>query len=224
MASEMPQTSRMTLFAALLVLTALGMGRPVGAQDDGFDEFETSPAGAVPQVQVQIAQVRAAASSFDLKLFGNLGTVASARVRAEALLRLQVDEVDRVARLTEAQRRRLELAGRGDLRRFFDRVEEKRAQYTHLRDRQKLAEFAQELRSLRAEYEAGLFGAGSIFARAVATILGPEQAARHRAGIADRDLYRRNARALAVVAALDGMVALTAEQRTRLSTLILEET
>src|SRR4051794_31427893 len=218
MASEMPQTSRMTLFAALLVLTALGMGRPVGAQDDGFDEFETSPAGAVPQVQVQIAQVRAAASSFDLKLFGNLGTVASARVRAEALLRLQVDEVDRAARLTDAQRRRLELAGRGDLRRFFDRVEEKRTEYMLLRDQQKLAHFVVELRTLRAEYEAGLFGPGSIFARAVATILGPEQAARREADIVGRGLYRLNARALAVVATLDGMVGLTAEQRTRLAT------
>src|SRR3954447_1036278 len=105
MTSEMPQTSRATPFAAaLLVLTALGTGRPVGAQDDGFDDLQMPPAGAGVPPQSLIAQVRAAASSFELNLFGNLGTVATARARAEALLRILVDEVDRVAHLTEAQR------------------------------------------------------------------------------------------------------------------------
>ena len=50
-------------------------------------------------------------------------TAAAARTRLTSELSIHVNEIDRVCRLTEAQKKKLHLAGRGDIHRFFDRYE-----------------------------------------------------------------------------------------------------
>src|SRR5258708_4320901 len=104
-----------TLLGAVALLAAFSMGQPVRAQDDGFDDLEAPSASPVQahqaqvqaqfqaqavqaQVQVQFMQAEA---NFDATIFGNLGNSIAARQRVETQLKLQIDEVDRVARLTE---------------------------------------------------------------------------------------------------------------------------
>jgi hypothetical protein len=164
-------------------------------------------------------------SNFDMWVFGNTRTASAARARIEARLKLQLDEIDRAARLTEAQKKKLELAGRGDIKRFFDRVEEKRKEFESVRtDQQKFSAFFQELRPLQLAMNAGLFGDESIFARTLKKTLDPEQTARYETVVIERRHYRQRAWVGLMLAKLDGQVGLTAEQRTRLNVLLLEET
>ncbi len=66
------------------------------------------------------------------------------------MAKLKINEIDQVARLTEAQKKKLELASRGDIRRFFDQVDERRKAFQEVQnDQQKYAVFYQTLQPLR---------------------------------------------------------------------------
>src|SRR6516225_3632447 len=60
---------------------------------------------------------------FDQWVFQQDRNVAGARRRLESQLTLRIDEVDRASQLTDAQKKKLQLAGKGDMKRFFARYE-----------------------------------------------------------------------------------------------------
>ena len=51
-----------------------------------------------------------------------VGGTDAARFRLETILAARVDKIARQCGLTEVQKKKLLLAGRGDIKRFFDRV------------------------------------------------------------------------------------------------------
>ena len=60
---------------------------------------------------------------FDQWVFQQSRNVAEARRRLDCMLALRIEEVDRAAQLTDAQKQKLRLAGKGDMKRFFARYE-----------------------------------------------------------------------------------------------------
>ena len=79
-----------------------------------------------------------------------------------------------------AQKNKLQLAGRGDMKRFLDRVEEKRSLYKGLKvDQIKIGEIYQQIQPLKSTLSSGLFGEGSIFFKSIGMTLTAEQLARH---------------------------------------------
>jgi hypothetical protein len=69
-------------------------------------------------------------------------------------------------KLTDSQRAKLRLAGRGDIKRFFDAVEDKRREFE--RDRHSLRtglEALRRLEPLSQVFNEGPFGDGSLFAK-----------------------------------------------------------
>ena len=83
-----------------------------------------------------------AEQNFDQWVFGNLRTLSAARARLDALLASKVDEIQRICRINEAQKKKLHLAGEGDIERLMDRVEEKRKKFHTIRfDQNKVGEF-----------------------------------------------------------------------------------
>src|SRR5207248_5630599 len=123
------------------------------------------------------------------------GNAGVARNRLDSLLTLHVDDLERTCGLTPVQKKKLLLAGRGDIKRFFDRVEELRKKFDKVKnDQNAFAQIWQEIQPLQATFNAGLFGEESIFAKALKTTLSPEQTARHEQVVRDRLLYRYCAR------------------------------
>ena len=111
--------------SGLILLTAmmsvpLGAAGPACAQD--ADEPEEAAARA-PRIR---DRVRITDRQFDHYVFGNEGDAESGRRITEARLKSRVAFIDQVCGISRDQRKKLELAGRGDIKRSFDRVEELR--------------------------------------------------------------------------------------------------
>ncbi|SIO58134.1 hypothetical protein SAMN05444166_5573 [Singulisphaera sp. GP187] len=178
----------------------------------------------------QVLEVRqrfaVAESNFDQVVFGNVRTPAAALARLETLVKLKIDEVDRIARLTDAQKRKLELASRGDIKRYFDQVAEKRKAFQLVRnDQQQFAAFYQQLLPLRTALTQGqFFGAASIFAKTLRKTLDERQVLAYDNLDRQRRLLGQQARIGRILAILDNSVGLQASQRQQLLKLIVEET
>src|SRR5262249_37865237 len=109
---------------------------------------------------------------FDQLVFQPDNTPAGARKRLDGLLAVQVDILDRACRLTEAQRNKLHLAGRGDINRFFDQCEGAKRKWQRLEPTDdKIAEVRQDLTDLRSILEHGLFHENSLLYKSLPNTL-----------------------------------------------------
>lgn len=164
---------------------------------------------------------------FDLSLFRSQGTsvARNARNRLETQLVRHVDEIARRCDASAPQRKKLQLAGTGDITRYFDRVE---ALWEEMQKPPRDAEANQQrnvrLQELRLELLAGLSGQGSLFEKAVQRTLTGDQWARYEQDRLERRAVSYRARIDVVIAAWDSVVPLRAEQRRRLSELLAAET
>jgi hypothetical protein len=186
------------------------------------------PGDEAEEVEVVAQPVRAALNENVIEQWvfngvnnGNNGS----RSRLESLLKLQVADVGRTCGATEAQQKKLELAGRGDIKRFFDGIEEIKRKHAPLKnDAAVINEVFQEIQPLRVSISSGPFGEDSLFAKTLRKILSEEQAARHAAVVRDRKLFRHRARIDLVVKQFDNTLGLSAAQRERFTKLLAEQT
>jgi hypothetical protein len=147
--------------------------RVVDEQDQEADPDENAP--AEPRFVV-------AEETFDRWLLGSTGDTDSARAYLESLLQRKVDDINQVRKLSPAQRKKLILAGRGDIKRLFDRIEDERKEFHRLRtDADQCGEFLRELQPLRVTIRQGPFDFGSIFAKTLKKMLDEGQLARRSA-------------------------------------------
>jgi hypothetical protein len=164
-------------------------------------------------------------SNFDRWVFGNLGNAVSARDRLEDMLALTIAEVERSCKLTDEQKSKLLLAGRGDIKRFFDRVEDARAVFQRLRrDQNKINEIFQSTQPLAAVLSAGIFGDKSFYAKTLRNTLTPDQVAMQRQAAVEKNAFRYRAKVRLAVADLDTSIGFTVEQRQKLVEVLLTET
>jgi hypothetical protein len=168
-------------------------------------------------------------------LFGGGRNADAARTRLESLLALEIDRLDKQCTttdaqeqkvaLSEAQKKKLRLAGQGDIKRFFDKVAEKKRKFDLLKnDQQRIGEIFQEIQPLQNTFNAGIFGDGSFYSKTVKNTLNQDQAERYAKVLRDRDLFRYRARVDLVVSMLDNSVGFSAAQRKEFVKLLLEET
>ena len=110
-------------------------------------------------------------------------SVDAAQVRLSRVLKKRIEAIHRSCGLTESQTKKLELAGRGVIKRLIDNIaERKQAFLSEGRDdfaaRKYLLE-SPEILALRKKLRDGPFEEESLFAKTIASILTPEQAAKY---------------------------------------------
>ncbi len=151
---------------------------------------------------------------------GASGWKDAARFRLESILSARVDKIARQCGLTEVQKRKLLLAGRGDIKRFFDRAELRGGAV----EPNEIQEFGDVPRRFRANAGGEVFGEGSIFSKAFKTTLTAGQFARYEK--VDRDVARSRHRATIVwvVSTLDTILELSTDEHRRLEALLVEHT
>jgi hypothetical protein len=193
------------------------LGGSARAQDesDEEDQVEANAAG------VAFIQQQPGIEQFEQWVFNRMGGAGIARNRLNAGLELHIDEIDRFCAITEVQKRKLRLAGRGDIKRFFDRVDEAKRRYLRVMNDQN-HNIWQDVQPLQSELNGGLFGEESIFTKTVKKTLSNEQAAM----LADHEQLRHKNRFLITIdwfiTHVDKSLGLTAEQRSRLARLLRE--
>ncbi|MGQ0635861.1 MAG: hypothetical protein ACT4QC_14715 [Planctomycetaceae bacterium] len=188
----------------------------------------------VVQVQVENGQVvrrlggeNLAAGNIERLVFG-AGQAADGGEQLDLQLRVLVDLAARECGLSDSQKAKLKLAGRGDIERFFDCVDEAQTKaQTALEGGQvrneAWAQVSQEVQRLQRQLHDGLFKGQSLFAKTLAKVLSSEQAEAHARAQNERRLFRRTAFVEPVVALLGDALALADEQRRNLVRLLLDE-
>lgn len=163
-------------------------------------------------------------------VFGNQiliqgGAVQSYRGTISDGLKLELDLIETVAPLADPQRKKLELAGLGDIDRFMDAFEAFARECPGGAVTQtRYIELNQKAQPLARRYRAGLHKQGSLFRKVLRSTLDGDQLERVDALQAERDRKRYQALVKATVAMIDQKIPLTADQRTRLIDVTMSET
>ncbi|HKI18942.1 MAG TPA: hypothetical protein VKA15_13735, partial [Isosphaeraceae bacterium] len=188
------------------------------AQDDLDDDNEVE-ANAAGMVFMRGNQP--GVEQFEQWVFNQMGGAGIARNRLNAALELHIDEINRFCGINEAQKRKLQLAGRGDIKRFFDRVDEAKRRYMLVMNDQN-HNIWEDVQPLQSMLGGGIFGDESIFAKTVKKTLSNDQSAT----LAEQERQRNKHRYLITIdwfiTHVDKGLGMTAEQRKRLSALLKE--
>ena len=80
------------------------------------------------------ARVMILEETFDQVVFGSTGDADSGRAYLEKILDRKIAELEQVRRPTLVQKKRLLLAGKGDVKRLLDRIEEERKAFQLVRN------------------------------------------------------------------------------------------
>ena len=213
----MKDISRRLLWAAVLIGTVMA-GPWAWGQDD--DEPVENAVVQAPQFAFTLSD-----QQFDMWAFGNRGNAESVRSMFDGLLSRKTLSVNRLCGLTRAQSKKLELAGRGDVKRYFDRFEEKREKHLGtIHDQDAFNEAIRDINSLQSALDIGLFGDGSLFEKTLATVVSEKQWAAYRQTLRERTLFVYRAKVELVAALLGNTLGLSTEQRQKIGALLLEET
>jgi hypothetical protein len=212
----------------LTVLAIVGIGRVVRAQDDVVVEEErAAPDNVVVQIPRGPASVVLPVPRVELVdrwLFGGQrGAVNNARKKLDWALGMRIDEIERSCELTEAQKRKLQLAGTADIKRFFDRVDEIKRQLKDINNVQNNV-IQRVLQPVAGELQSGLFGDHSFFAKTIKRTLSAEQSAQLEIVIHQQKLSRYRTTVGWYVVHLNKSLGLSDDQRQRLVELLVNET
>jgi hypothetical protein len=190
----------------------------LGAGDD-----DHAPTKARAQAHVRLMSV--SPKLVDSYIYAEHQTETGCREWLDACLRLKVNEIGKLFGLSQTQKDKLELAGKGDIDRFVRRVDELKGKWQPRRVPQ--AQFnamARETWPLQQLLGHGLFESGSLFQKTLLTTLRPDQAAHYEQNDRERREYRNEAYVELVVIQLDAILGLSDDQRQRLLQLLLDKT
>ena len=103
------------------------------------------------------------------------GDAATARRKLESRLKSRINEIDRDCKLTDDQKRKLDVAGHGDLKHTFARFDELKAKFAAVSDdpveHQKFVDEIAKFRGTSTTLDC--FGEGSLFSKILAKTLTP---------------------------------------------------
>ncbi|MGD9854599.1 MAG: hypothetical protein AB7U20_06560 [Planctomycetaceae bacterium] len=158
-------------------------------------------------------------------VFRNQQSVDGARRNAVNALDVQVDFVALIGSLSSEQRAKLELAGQGDIHRFFDDFDSYlRSAPTGQITMQQWNDVWQGLQPLQSRYSAGLHGPGSLFRKTIPSVLDEHQRTAYQD--LEKERSRRHYLALikATLSVIDGQIPLTTAQREQITRAVMEKT
>ncbi len=155
----------------LLIKGRMGFGLPIPAAGGDRDDDPAS------EMQLEVAS-----KAFDLEVFGSTGDAETARDFMNGLLAQKISQSEAKHRWAPHEKKKLVLAGRGDIKRLLDRIEAERKTLERVPTAPvQSREFLLRLRALRLEIRRGPFGTTSLFAKTLKKIQDDENLAR-RAG------------------------------------------
>ena len=174
-------------------------------------------------VRFQEQQMRIELKEFvDRRLTAFGGTADGLRKHLETRLNSRLDALHYTCHLTTAQRKKLQLAGRGDIKRLMDRIDPIfRGPANSTVD--EIRRLAAETSDLGKDLD-GLFGAGSFFSKAMITTLTHEQFAQNERALREKNSAWYVSAVTDAVRKLARIVDLSDVQAEKLSKLILTET
>ncbi len=207
-------------FVLAIVLPLGAAWSPAAAQDVLLTDDSDDPA-----LDPQQGRFEVGIENFEQWIFGVQNGAEAFRQKRDTLLKLRIDELERACGgLSEIQKRKMLLAGRGDMKRFDERVAEARDRFEKARfDQNKFNQIWQEIQPIQMAVQSGMFGRDSIFQKSILKTLKPEQCAKYQELDNQRQAFRYRARVELFVASVENTCPLSGDQRDKLIQLILAE-
>jgi hypothetical protein len=194
--------------ASLPVVVAQDLERPIDARD--------------VRLKGQIVIRR---RGFDLWASGRVVGNDEIRDRYESALKSRVDSTVRLYGLSPEQKKKLEVAGRGDIKRMFDRaIEVGKRTALHAGAENGFPANEEDDPPHQLSTRGELFGEGSLFAKILKKTVTKEQSARFEKGAREAALHHHRATLQWVLGTWDQMLGLNSEQHRRLEALLIQET
>jgi hypothetical protein len=158
-------------------------------------------------------------------VFQTYGNASASRRELASQLTMQIVDIHRACSLSDAQKKKLQMAGRGDIKRFFDRYQQlvRKSQVIE-QNEQNLREMQHEINHLRISLQAGLFDEHSLLVKSLPNALTSDQFARYDTMARERHAARHSQSVQRAITALQRGIRLREEQRRELTTLITNET
>jgi hypothetical protein len=208
---------RLRRLASLALLALLVLLAPVRSEPDDDDDEKDAKQDAAAQPQVFFAE-----ENFDQWVFQNNGTFTDARRRLEQLMSLRLDDIDRVCKLSKAERAKLQLAGRGDIKRFFVLYDHVKQKFQAARnDQQKMNDIWREINPLQVMLY-NMFDDSSFLGKSLRHALPPEKFALYQAALRQRAAGRHRAHVELAVAVLEQNMPLRDAQRKEVIDLLVK--
>jgi hypothetical protein len=150
---------------------------------------------------------------------------AQARRKLESQLTIEVDDIDRACKLTDLQKAKLQLAGRGDIKRFFDRVEGiKQKSRLKQRANDHFNEVFQDVQPLQSHLQAGLFGPDSLLRKSLSSTLNNAQKSQYDSILRERSEFRHRATIELILTMVEQGTPLRDSQRRDFAALLSKHT
>jgi hypothetical protein len=205
------------LILAATVLVLVGFGRPARAQGRSrtgvLDQKGTD--AAIAQQAFERSQ---AVGRID-------GDEKARRQRLESILRRRVNSVAKSYRLSETHKKKLLLAGQGDIKHYLDSFQDKLVKLADVSDDpDEIREASMEFEQLRTIYASGMFKKGSFFAKTLDKILSDTQTADDKKEIRERHQQKFRATLTWMAGTLALTLKLSDHQRRQLERVLIEET
>jgi hypothetical protein len=189
------------------------------AAPDDDDDVVEAPAAVAQPIFVLSAQ------QFDVWVFAQPGNSGQGIMLLESQLSLRIEAMDRKSKLTDAQKRKLQLAGMSDIKRFSDDYESLKQKLVNTQYSQNdVSKAYNEVQPLQQQWRTGVLGSDSLFSKVLRRTLDPEQSAEDERAEQERIRFQYRAKVQLAIGAIENSMPLTAAQRTDVEKLLLEET
>jgi hypothetical protein len=157
------------------------------------------------------------------------GDGEQARRRLESRLKFRIDQIDRVCKLSPEQRSKLNVAGRGDMRRFFAQIDALKAKWADVAievDVQALhARLIEQVADSNVvKTETDCFGDGSLYSKVLKSTLTPEQMAVRENTAKDAAIALHRTTVRWAIGSMEPWLHLSSEQREKLEVLLFART
>jgi hypothetical protein len=189
--------------------------RVAGAQDA---DDESEQVGAVP------GAANATNGLFDRLVFGGV-KIKDLRNQFEATLTTRITSLEWAYDLTEAQKAKLRLAGHGDIKRWFDFIEDKKRESDQISgDPEMIRAYSRRLKAFRTRLRHAPFGEDSIFSKTFKTMLKPVERAEYEKALCVKRGERHVNLINKLINSNDHPLNLNEEQRRRFRNVLLRKT
>lgn len=171
-------------------------------------------------------QVNIGIEQFERWIFQNVSNAEQARLQLASAIELEIARIEQGTPLLEPQKERLRLAGQGDIKRFYDRVEQARQQFREFEgkvDQNNISKLHMLTVPLSQELQKGLFGPKSLFKKVVLTTVNEQQAITMREEEKRQQRVRMENATKVFIAQMGRQIPLTAVQRDSLLKLAMDD-
>ncbi len=181
-------------------------------------------AGAIDPAPRNPGPLDNAERPFNQIAYGRYGNELSARARMNQVMELRLENLERTCCITETQRRKITVACKGDIKRFFDTIEEKRRRLRLAKGDDEREKIWEELSAFSGSLDDHLFNELSLFHKMLTKTLTQDQRARYQADRREAQAFAHRAQVESATEILDMALGLDDDQRERLKRLLLVET